>query len=103
MILLQEMFKKHPHNQYFLVRGACSYHEKVRILDYKGVRTGVLCGFELYRTAIFYYITKDDTTELMVILNLIMFNLLTLGKVQASLSLLSLNRKFQDQSAEKDK
>ena len=21
MILLQEMFKKHPHNQYFLVRG----------------------------------------------------------------------------------
>ena len=52
MILLQEMFKKHPHNQYFLVRGACFYHEKVRTLDYKGVRTGILCGFEFYRTAI---------------------------------------------------
>ena len=51
----------------------------------------------------FFYITKDDTTELMVILNLITFNLLTLGKVQASFSLLSLNRKFQDLSAEKDK
>ena len=52
MILLQEMFKKHPHNQYFLVRGACFYHEKVRTFDYKGVRTGILCGFEFYRTAI---------------------------------------------------
>ena len=46
------MFKKHPHNQYLLVRGACFYHEKVRTLDYKGVRTGILCGFEFYRTAI---------------------------------------------------
>ncbi|MBR4930860.1 MAG: hypothetical protein IKZ00_08705, partial [Bacteroidaceae bacterium] len=55
MILLQEMFKKHPHNQYFLVRGACFYHEKVRTLDYKGVRTGILCGFEFYRTAINSY------------------------------------------------
>ena len=52
MILLQEMFKKHPQNQYFLVRVACFYHENVRTLDYKGVRTGILCGFEFYRTAI---------------------------------------------------
>ncbi len=51
---MQEMFKKHPHNQYFLVRGACFYHEKVRILNYKGVRTKVLCYFEFYRTAIIY-------------------------------------------------
>lgn len=50
-----EMFKKHPHNQCFLVRGACFYHEKVRTLNYKGVRTGILCGFEFYRTAITYY------------------------------------------------
>jgi hypothetical protein len=32
-----------------------------------------------------------------------LFNLLTLGIVQASLTLLSLNRKFQDLSAEKYK
>ena len=25
MILLQEMFKKHPHNQYFLVRGGLAF------------------------------------------------------------------------------
>ncbi|MBP3374419.1 MAG: hypothetical protein J6L60_07820, partial [Bacteroidaceae bacterium] len=48
-------YKKHPHNQYFLVRGACFYHEKVRILNYKGVRTKVLCYFEFYRTAINHY------------------------------------------------
>ena len=77
--------------------------KKSESLIIKEFGQGGICGFELYRTAIFYYITKDDTTELMVILNLIMFNLLTLGKVQVSLSLLSLNRKFQDQSAEKDK
>ena len=35
MILLHEMFKKHPQNQYFLVRGACFYHEKVRTLIIK--------------------------------------------------------------------
>ena len=34
---------------------------------------------------------------------LTLFNLLTLGKVQASMSQLSLNRKFQDLSAEKNK
>ena len=34
---------------------------------------------------------------------LTLFNLLTLGTVQASLAQLSLNRKFQDLSAEKDK
>ena len=50
---MREKYKKHPHNQYFLVRGACFYHEKVRILNYKGVRTKVLCYFEFYRTAIF--------------------------------------------------
>ena len=49
---MREKYKKHPQNQYFLVRGACFYHEKVRTLDYKGVRTGILCGFEFYRTAI---------------------------------------------------
>ena len=49
---MREKYKKHPHNQYFLVRGACFYHEKVRILNYKGVRTKVLCYFEFYRTAI---------------------------------------------------
>ena len=52
MILLQEMFKKHHQNLCFFIRGACFYHEKVRTLDYKGVRTGILCGFEFYRTAI---------------------------------------------------
>lgn len=51
---MREKYKKHPHNQYFLVRGACFYHEKVRILNYKGVRTKVLCYFEFYRTAITY-------------------------------------------------
>ena len=53
MILLQEMFKKRPQNLCFFIRGACFYHEKVRTLDYKGVRTGILCGFEFYRTAIY--------------------------------------------------
>ena len=64
-----------------------------------------------------FYITKDDTTELMVILNLFqdlsaekdkkrlavrclnklnLFNLLTLDIAQASLALLSLNRNFPD-------
>ena len=68
----------------------------------------------------FFYITKDDSTELMVILTipyvikdvlderrritcLTLFNLLTLGIAQASLALRSFNRKFQDLSAEKDK
>jgi hypothetical protein len=36
----------------FSLGGACFYHEKVWALDYKGVRTGILCGFEFYRTAI---------------------------------------------------
>jgi len=63
MILLLEMFKKHPHNQCFLVRGACFYHEKVRTLNYKGVRTGILCGFEFYRTAI---VTKLIVSELYI-------------------------------------
>ena len=47
------MFKKHHQNLCFFIRGACFYHEKVRTLDYKGVRTGILCGFEFYRTAIY--------------------------------------------------
>ena len=68
----------------------------------------------------FFYITKDETPELMVMLTipyvikdvlderkritcLTLFNLLTLGIAQASLALLSLNRKFQDLSAEKNK
>ena len=61
MILLLEMFKKHPHNQCFLVRGACFYHEKVRTLNYKGVRTGILCGFEFYRTAIIGIIQQETS------------------------------------------
>ncbi|MBQ2012754.1 MAG: hypothetical protein II206_08200, partial [Bacteroidaceae bacterium] len=46
---------------------------------------------------------KDVFDERRRITCLTLFNLLTLGKIQASLSLLSLNRKFQDLSAEKDK
>ena len=58
MILLQEMFKRYPQNLCFFIRGACFYHEKVRTLDYKGVRTGILCGFEFYRTAIIYFLSR---------------------------------------------
>ena len=52
----------------------------------------------------FFYITKDDTTELMVILN--SFNVVQFAHAlhsSSKLALLSLNRKFQDLSAEKDK
>ena len=65
MILLQEMFKKHHQNLCFFIRGACFYHEKVRTLDYKGVRTGILCGFEFYRTAIILMLTivEELSTE----------------------------------------
>ena len=64
----------------------------------------------------FFYITKDETPELMVMLTipyiikdvfderrritrLTLFNLLTLGIAQASLALRSFNRKFQHLSA----
>jgi hypothetical protein len=46
---------------------------------------------------------KDVFDERRRITCLTLFNLLTLGIAQASLTLLSLNRKFQDLSAEKDK
>ena len=46
---------------------------------------------------------KDVFDERRRITCLTSFNLLTLGIVQASLALLSLNRKFQDLSAEKIK
>ena len=46
---------------------------------------------------------KDVFDERRRITCLTLFNLLTLGIVQASLTLLSLNRKFQDLSADKDK
>ena len=56
-------------------------------------------------TLMFFYITKDDTTELVVILNL--FNVVQFAYARHSSSklgsALSLNRKFQDLSAEKDK
>ena len=50
----------------------------------------------------FFYITKDDTTELMVILN--SFNVVQFAHAlhsSSKLALLSLNRKFQDLSAVK--
>ena len=67
---------------------------------------------------LFFYITNDETPELMVILTipyiiedvfderrritrLTLFNLLTLGIAQAILALLLLNRKFQHLSAVK--
>ena len=52
----------------------------------------------------FFYITKDDTAELVVILN--SFNVVQFAHARHSsskLALLSLNRKFQDLFAEKDK
>ena len=58
-------------------------------------------SFELL---LYFYITKEDTTELMVILN--SFNVVQFAHARHSsskLALLSLNRKFQDLSAEKDK
>ena len=49
------------------------------------------------------YVIKDVLDERKRITCLTLFNLLTLGIAQASLALLSLNRKFQDLSAEKNK
>ena len=40
--------QKAPPQPMLFGQEACFYHEKVRTLDYKGVRTGILCGFEFY-------------------------------------------------------
>ena len=45
MILLQEMFKKHPHNQYFLVRGLAFIMKKSEPLIIKEFGQGFYAVF----------------------------------------------------------